>query len=166
MPALRWQVAEDVDLGMIQRAALEKKARKQSYQCTPGNFLAQLPEAGGGRASCLKSGELRSILQSKQFCTKDGFFSLKATFANEGVIKVRTVGTAEWVGRPEDIDQLEQELKIHKETRTSPSGLSGARKRTNRTKERELVRPSVSPLGERTDVSIPVNSTINEGEDK
>jgi hypothetical protein len=166
MPALRWQVAEDVDLGVIQRAALEKKARRQSYQCTPGNFIAQLPEAGGGRASCLKSGELRSILQGKQFCTKDGFFGLKATYANEGIIKVLIDGTTEWVGRPEDIDQLEQELKIHKETRTSPSGLSGVRKRTKRTKERELVRPSVSPLGERTDGSIPVNSTINEGDNK
>ena len=111
LPTLRWEVAEGIDLAMIKRAALEKKAAKQSYQCCAGDFIAQLPEAGNGKASCMKSGDLRGILQMKKFCSKDGFGGLKVTYTNDGVIKTLKVGTTEWVGRAEDIDQMEQEGK-------------------------------------------------------
>jgi hypothetical protein len=111
LPTLRWEVAEGVDLAMIKRAALEKKAANQSYQCCAGDFIAQLPESGNGKASCMKSGDLRGILQQKRFCSKDGFGGLKATYSNDGVIKTLKVGTTEWVGRPDDIDQMELEEK-------------------------------------------------------
>jgi len=111
LPALRWEVAEDVNLGTIQRAAIEKKTTKQSYQCAAGDFIAQLPETGNGKASCMKSGDLRGILQIKRFCSKDSFGGLKANFAKNNIIKTSKVGTTEWVGRPEDIDQMEKEIK-------------------------------------------------------
>jgi len=60
-------------------------------------------------------------------------------------------------------------MKFPTSTPPHSSGLSDFRnrtKQTKRTKETELVRPSVLPLGERTDGSILVNSTINEGGNK
>lgn len=110
-PVLKWEIAKGIDLATIQRAAKERRAAKQSYQCSAGDFIAQLPDSGDGQKSCMKSGDLRGILQQKRYCSKDGFGGLKATYAQEGIIKTLKVGTTEWVGRPEDIDQMEREVK-------------------------------------------------------
>lgn len=111
MPTLKWEVAEDVDLSMIQRAALEKKSTKASYQCTAGDFLDQLPEDGKGLASCMKSTDLREILQHKKFCSKNGFASLKAVYVSEGIVKEVKLGTSWLIGRPEDIDEATKASK-------------------------------------------------------
>jgi hypothetical protein len=110
-PQLKWEIADDIDLATIQRATRDKKAAKQSYQCTAGDFIAQLPEAGNGRLSCYSSGTLQSILKQKKYCSKDSFAGLKAIYASDGIIKILKEGTKEWVGRPDDIDQMERELK-------------------------------------------------------
>jgi len=106
-PTLRWEIADNVDLDMIKKALIEKRAKRQAYQCSKDEFLAQLPEKGKGKASCIRSGDLRGILQNKQLCSKDGFGGLKLTYANEGIIKTIKVGSTEWVGRPDDIKQME-----------------------------------------------------------
>jgi hypothetical protein len=111
MPTLKWEVAEDVDLSMIQRAALEKKSTKASYQCTAGDFLDQLPEDGKGLASCMKSTDLRARLQHKKLCSRNGFADLKAVFVGEGIVKEVKLGTSLLIGRPEDIDEATKASK-------------------------------------------------------
>ena len=109
---LKWEIADEVDLDMIREAAAKKKAARQSYQCTAGHFIDCLPDAGNGIQSCIKSSDLRSILMTKKLCSKDGFAGLKATYIEDGIINVHKIGTTEWVGRREDIEEVMQGASV------------------------------------------------------